>query len=241
MKSLCVIPARYASTRLPGKPLLDLAGKSLLRTVYDRVEGFELFDRVIVATDDDRIVDHCEENDLEVKLTRTDHVSGTDRVAEVIEEMRDYDIIVNVQGDEPFIERELLSQMILALRSEDGSIVTGVAPLQLDIGNPNLVKVVMDDQLRALYFSRSPIPYCRVRSDGFTYYRHVGTYGFRRSTLLGLVQLPVSLLEQTESLEQLRWLQSGQKIHCIVGPWEGRGVDTPEDLEAARRALTSSS
>lgn len=231
MKSLCVIPSRYASTRLPGKPLVDLDGESLIQRVYHRVEDTGLMDKIVVATDDNRIFKHCSEFNIPVQMTSSDHPSGTDRVAEVSRLFPEYDIVLNVQGDEPLIEGELLENMIMLLLSKQEGIVTGVAPITHRIDDPNVVKVVMDCNARALYFSRSPIPFQRGNDAKSKYYRHIGTYGFWRSTLEDVVKFNPSMLEQSESLEQLRWLENGKQIHCIVGPWKGIGVDTPEDVK----------
>ena len=239
MKSLCVIPSRFASSRLPGKPLVDLAGRTLIQRVYDRVFESGLMDQIVVATDDQRIFDHCSDSGITVQMTDVNHLSGTDRVAEVASRYPEYDVVLNVQGDEPLIEGELLENMIMLLLSRQEGIVTGAAPLSSRIDDPNVVKVVVDKHGKALYFSRSTMPYQRDANSQPKYHRHIGTYGFWRSTLLEVVNYPPSMLEQSESLEQLRWMENGKSVHCIIGPWKGIGVDTPEDVERMKSLLSS--
>lgn len=233
MSVLCVIPARYASSRLPGKPLIDLAGKSMIQRVCEAVDSAACFDEIIVATDDERIYDHVSSLGYTVEMTSAEHQSGTDRCAEVGAKYDRFDYIVNVQGDEPNIERDLLSLICYTLTStEHPGIVTAVTELSKeDRENPNKVKVVMDRLNRALYFSRSVIPFPRNEVDNHKYFRHIGIYGFDLKLLPQLTSYPISPLEEIEGLEQLRWLYYGHRIKCVKGHWKGQGIDSPEDVE----------
>jgi len=252
MRKLIVIPARYASSRLPGKPLLRETGKYMVEHVYERAWQSKLADRVIVATDDDRIEQACRSFGAEVVRTREDHASGTDRVAEVAES-RNFDLILNLQGDEPLIDPAKLDLLFQLLENDSAAeMATLVTPLNSleSYRNPNVVKAVVDDRGRALYFSRSPIPHIRDNAEpdaaalrGLVW-QHVGLYAYRRDFLLRLAQLPVHPIEQAEKLEQLRVLATGGSI--AVGKVEnaGIGVDTFEDyrrfveqyLQSGRRA-----
>ncbi len=245
-----VIPARYASTRLPGKPLADIAGKSMVVRVAEAAVKSGA-DEVWVATDDQRIVEAVSANGINVVMTSVTHVSGTDRIAEVAAQLhwKDDDIIVNLQGDEPLIDSAVIRQVALALARDSGAaIATAAHPLTdaADFRNPNVVKVVTDINRRALYFSRAPIP-CQRDSyaastgalpDNFGAQRHIGLYAYRVSFLKRFGQLAPAAMEQSESLEQLRALWHGYPIHvvaCAHAP--APGVDTPEDLEQVRRAF----
>lgn len=236
MKTAIVIPARYASTRLPGKPLLKQSGKYLIQHVYERARRSRLADAVVVATDDPRIVAAVESFAGNVVLTRRDHVSGTDRVAEVARGL-DADVIVNLQGDEPLIEPATLDLVAdLVHRDPDVDMATLSTPFttEEDWRNPNCVKVVCDAAGRALYFSRSPIPCVRDGNPDFAarparFLLHLGLYAYRRRFLLSLATLPPEPLEQMEKLEQLRVLALGRRIQVGVVEETGFGVDTFED------------
>ena len=243
MKTAIVIPARYASTRLPGKPLLRQTGKYLVQHVYERACAARRASQVLVATDDPRIVAAVESFGGQVVLTRRDHASGTDRVAEVAQEL-DAEIIVNLQGDEPLVDPAALDLLPELLRRDPGADMAALAtpiasPEQWH--DPNCVKVVCDAAGRALYFSRSPIPYVRDGRPDFAarparFLQHLGIYAYRRAFLLQLARLPQHPLEETERLEQLRVLASGQRIHVGIVPHAARGVDTFDDYQEFVRA-----
>jgi len=240
MKSLGIIPARFASTRLPGKPLLKIGGKTIIQRVYEQCKKCTALDEVIVATDDKRIFDHVNSFEGKVIMTRSNHPSGTDRIAEVAATKTDFEIIINVQGDEPFIQPEQIETVIDILKKNKlANIATGVRPIvhQADIFNPNVVKCVFGKNGKALLFSRSPIPFLRnVEKKDWSvehFYKHIGLYGFRRETLLEVTQLVPSRLEKLESLEQLRWLENGLEIFVGELPFDSVGIDTLEDLEDA--------
>ncbi len=229
MKAAIIIPARYASSRLPGKPLLKATGKFLIQHCYEQALLCELADRVIVATDDERIADAVRSFGGEVAMTRGDHVSGTDRIAEVAGGL-DAEIIVNLQGDEPQFDPAALDLLI----GFDAPMATLAVPIRDDTTyrNPNVVKVVCDDGGRALYFSRSPIPMVRDDAPDFAsgrFLQHLGVYAYRRDTLLSLARTPAHPLELAEKLEQLRALAHGIPIRVGVVPIGHRGIDTPED------------
>jgi len=240
MKALGLIPARYGSTRFPGKPLSLLAGKPMVQWVYERASQAELLSEIIVATDDQRIFDAVKKFGGRVVMTRPDHPSGSDRIAEVAAES-DAGIIVNIQGDEPLIEPAAIDLGVKILLDHPAAQVgTLVRPIRdaADLRNPNIVKVALAQDHTALYFSRSAIPFCRgAQTDvewlqQHTYFKHIGLYIFRRDMLLQFVQWPLGVLERVESLEQLRLLEHGVKIHVAVTEYEARGVDTAEDLAA---------
>lgn len=238
-KTLGVIPARYASSRFPGKPLVDIRGKSMIRRVYEQVSKAGMIDAVIVATDDQRIFDHVREFGGNVQFTADTHRSGTDRCAEVAGRETEFDVIINIQGDEPFIDPRQIDQVVKPLRDQDHLEISTLAKKLHDEGtlfNPNVVKVVFDREQKALYFSRSAIPYLRdvdpsLWMDKADFYKHIGIYGFRRSALLAVADETPGRLEQCESLEQLRWLEAGYRIYVGITQWETFGVDHPEDLE----------
>ena len=219
VRAVGVIPARYAASRFPGKPLVAIAGRSLVRRVYEGTCGAKRLSRVIVATDDARIAAHCREFGAEVAMTSSDHPTGTDRIAEVARAL-DEEIVVNVQGDEPLIEGHVIDAAVAALEQDPQAPMSTLAhPAEADgLDDPNRVKVVLDRQGRALYFSRSRIPYERV--PGARYWQHVGLYAYRRSFLLQFVALPAGELEQVEALEQLRTLENGHPIRvALVEGW----------------------
>ncbi|PKP11824.1 MAG: 3-deoxy-manno-octulosonate cytidylyltransferase [Bacteroidetes bacterium HGW-Bacteroidetes-4] len=242
MTTVGIIPARYASTRLPGKPLAVIHGKPMIQHVYE--QAIQALNHVCVATDDERIFKAVRAFDGRVVMTAVNHPSGTDRCAEaVVQFEKDYhlkaDVIINIQGDEPFIDPEQIRQLNQLFEKEETQIATLVKPISdaKYLFNPNKVKVTLDKNGKALYFSRSCIPFVRGAAqeewlDHGTFYHHIGMYGYRKSTLLELCRLEKSSLEVTESLEQLRWLEHGYSIHTAITHIEGLSVDTPEDLEA---------
>ncbi|MFW5426671.1 MAG: 3-deoxy-manno-octulosonate cytidylyltransferase [Methylophagaceae bacterium] len=246
-----VIPARYASTRLPGKPLLDIAGKPMIQHVFERAKESQAA-HVIIATDDERIARVATEFGADACMTRADHISGTDRLAEVASkrEFADDDIIINVQGDEPCLPASLINQVADDLQQHpDADMATLFSQIDQEkhVFDPNAVKVIMDKLGYALYFSRAPIPWMRDHFDQqstlppeLPHYRHIGLYGYRASFLTHYAELESCVLEQEESLEQLRALYHGKKIHLTqarINP--GHGVDTQEDLDEVRKLLFS--
>jgi 3-deoxy-manno-octulosonate cytidylyltransferase (CMP-KDO synthetase) len=246
MRVVIVIPARFASSRLPGKPLLRETGKYLIEHVYERALGAKCAADVIVATDDSRIASAVRSFGGRVAMTREDHPSGTDRVAEVAAGIT-ADVVINLQGDEPMLEGETLDDLAALLERDPGS---SMATLAVPITNkstylsPNVVKVVCDDRGRALYFSRSPIPMVRDGEPDFTakparFLQHLGLYAYRREFLLKLATLPPHPLEESEKLEQLRVLGTGAAIQVGIVPHAHRGVDTPEDYAAFVRSCRS--
>lgn len=239
MKSLAIIPARYASTRFPGKPLVDIQGKPMIQHVYKRAKAAQLIDDVIVATDDDRILKTVTAFNGNAMMTSTTHLSGTDRCAEVAEKYAEFDFIVNIQGDEPFIKPQQIDQVLRPLQDNNNLIISTLAKAISDrqqLLSPNTVKVVFNKNQSALYFSRNAIPYLRDVPIGnwleyATFYKHLGIYAFRRKTLLEVAQLEAGKLEILEKLEQLRWLENGYSIHVGLTTFESIGIDTPADLE----------
>ncbi len=234
MKVLCVIPARYASTRLPGKPLSMIAGKPMIQHVYERACQAQLPDEVVVATDNELVEKAVLDFGGKAVMTSPDHPSGTDRLAEVALMYPDIDVIVNVQGDEPMIPPEVIDRLAEAFTGDaDLNMATmKVIMDEEDYENPAAVKVVTDQQGYALYFSRSLMPYPRNKPEGFKVFKHVGIYAYRRNFLLKYAALAPTPLEKAESLEQLRALENGYKIKVLESDFQGIGVDTPEDLAA---------
>ncbi len=241
MSFTVVIPARYASSRLPGKAVADIQGVPMIAHVVDRARESSA-SRVIVATDDQRIADAVADYDCEVCMTRDDHESGSDRLAEVVEKLdiNDDEIVVNVQGDEPLIPGMLIDQVAAALEIAGDAVMSTAARAieeQADIDNPNMVKVVFDRNGRALYFSRAPIPYAREKRFSNAWH-HIGIYAYRSSFLKRYDQLASSAIEETECLEQLRVLDNGDAIMVETVDYDtGIGVDTPDDLERVRRIM----
>lgn len=241
---MAIIPARYASTRFPGKPLAILGDRPVIEWVCRRAA--EVFDSVAVATDDVRIAEAVRAFGGRAIMTSPDHRSGTDRVREAYERCGEQaDVVVNIQGDEPFVDPSQLRGLAACFGDAATDIATIVRPFAGDyaaLSDPNKVKVVLDDEGRALYFSRSVIPYCRgLQSDDWPssaqYYIHVGLYAYRTDVLRRITDMPASTLEKTESLEQLRWLQAGLTIRTHLSDVTTIGIDTPADLEEARRSL----
>lgn len=247
MKFIGIIPARYASTRFPGKPLALLGGKTIIQRVYEQVFG--IFDDTIVATDDERIFSSVKSFGGNVIMTGEHHRSGTDRCYEAyLNQGKEYDVIVNIQGDEPFIQREQLESIKVCFEDKTTEIATLVKPFSEEdslssLQNPNTPKVVVDKDLFAMYFSRSVIPYYRNEAPenwlkNHTFYKHIGLYAYRATILREITSLSQSSLELAESLEQLRWLENGYAIKVGATSVETIGIDTPEDLERAEEFLT---
>lgn len=235
---LGIIPARYASTRFPGKPLVDIAGKSMIRRVHEQVKACKSIDVVVVATDDERVRDHVEAFGGTVVMTAEDHSSGTDRCAEVAWSYADASLVINIQGDEPFIHPEQIGSLVQLMQEAPQFEIATLAKKIEDpelLFNPNIVKVVFTARQGAMYFSRQAIPFVRSFGqdqwmDKQVFYKHIGLYGFRRKALLEVAALPAGQYEQAESLEQLRWLENGYRIAVGVTPWESSGIDVPEDI-----------
>lgn len=243
MKILGIIPARYDSSRFPGKPLVKIGEQSMIQRVYDQARKANLLNDVIVATDDKRIVEHLQLFGYQVEWTSNLHQSGTDRIAEVAARYPEYDIVINIQGDEPFIQPSQIDTVVEPfLKYPEIEITTLMKAItdETTLLNPNIVKVVFDRHYQALYFSRQPLPFLRgipVEKwlKHYTYFQHIGLYGFRSTTLQAITQLPQSELEKAESLEQLRWLEHQYTIQLSITEEANFGIDTPEDLEKAKR------
>lgn len=233
-----IIPARFASTRFPGKPLALINGKAMIQRVYEQCQQSGALNQVIVATDDDRIASFVKNFGGKVQMTSSHHQSGTDRIAEIAKTLPGDDIIINIQGDEPFIDPRLIDQVAAPLLLQKAQIVSAAKQIEEEeaLNNPNIVKVVISQNQHALYFSRHPIPYQRgVKPEDWLktgkFYQHIGIYGFQASILKDLSKLDLSPLEQQESLEQLRWLDNGYSIFMQITSFESFGIDTPEDLQ----------
>ncbi len=238
MNILGIIPARYASTRFPGKPLVDIGGKSMIQRVYEQAKKCADLSEVMVATDDERIFNHVADFGGMAVMTSSNHQSGTDRCAEVALTYPQYDVIINIQGDEPYIDPEQISKLVGCFNATDTQIATLVKKIQTEqeLFNPNSPKVLVNNQSEAIYFSRSPVPYIRGQEQQnwlqhFIYFKHIGIYGYRADILQQITKLPVSSLEKAESLEQLRWIENGYKIKVAETEFETFAVDTPEDLK----------
>ena len=243
MKFIGIIPARYASTRFPGKPLALLGGKPVIQHVYEKVAA--VLEAAYVATDDERIYDAVKSFGGQVVMTRTDHKSGTDRIEEAIEKIGgEWDVVVNVQGDEPFVAKSQLDTICHCFDDPTTQIATLGKPFESmeAVQNPNSPKIVVDNMGFAMYFSRSVIPYVRGKEESsrlthYPFLKHLGIYAYRKDVLRQVTQLPQSSLEIAESLEQLRWLQNGFKIKVGTTDVETVGIDTPQDLERAEEFL----
>ncbi len=235
MKKIAVIPARFAASRFPGKLMQKIGDKTIIRMVYENVRSVQLFDDVFVVTDNDDILHEIQSIDGSVIKSTREHQSGSDRIAEAILHL-DTDVIVNVQGDEPFVDAAPLEKLLMAFEDKDVRVASVMQQLGTDedINNPNVVKVVCDKDKNALYFSRSPIPYKRNLQSSLPIYKHIGVYGYRKQTLLDFTKWPMGVLEQTEMLEQLRYLENGVKIKMVETTTSSIGIDTPEDLEKAK-------
>ncbi|MCB9426800.1 MAG: 3-deoxy-manno-octulosonate cytidylyltransferase [Flavobacteriales bacterium] len=241
MKVIAVIPARYESTRLPAKLMQDLCGQSVIRRTYEASVATGLFDDVFVVTDSDLIYDEIINNGGKAIRSKKEHQSGSDRIAEAVESM-EVDVVVNVQGDEPFINKEPLVELINVFIDDTNNQID-LASLMMplvdkdDIENPNNVKVVVDGNDFALYFSRSVIPFPREENPQYNYQKHIGVYAFRKQALVDFYNLPSSPLENIEKLEQLRYLENGKRIKMVRTNHVGIGIDTQEDLDKARELL----
>jgi 3-deoxy-manno-octulosonate cytidylyltransferase (CMP-KDO synthetase) len=237
MQILGIIPARFASTRFPGKPLVDIAGKSMIQRVYEQAKKCIHLTEVIVATDDTCIYDHVLSFGGVAIMTSADHQSGTDRCAEVALQHPQYNVIINIQGDEPYIDPEQISKVASCFNNADTQLATLVKKIQTEqeLFNVNSPKVVVNKLSEAVYFSRSPLPHIRGHEqkdwlNHFTYFKHIGIYGYRADILQQITKLPVSSLEKAESLEQLRWIENGYRIKVAETEIETYAIDTPEDL-----------
>lgn len=241
-KILGVIPARFASSRFPGKVLAQIASKSMLQRVYERASLARYLTATIIATDDDRVYEAARGFGARVVMTRADHVSGTDRVAEAAS-AENAELVVNIQGDEPLIDPAAIDAAILPLAHDPG-IVMGTLKKAIEdpreITDPNVVKVVTDRHGDAIYFSRCPVPYQRDQARPGTHFKHIGLYVYRRDFLLGYSALPVGPLERAERLEQLRAIENGYRIRVVETECESLGVDTPEDLERVCKLFEAS-
>lgn len=248
MRFIAIIPARYASTRFPGKPLADMAGKPMIQRVYEQVK--KALDEVWVATDDVRIFEAVESFGGKAVMTSSEHRSGTDRIQEAYSKIGGgFDVIINVQGDEPFIQPEQIEALKNCFDSKDVELATLVKPFKKEDGfdvlfNPNSPKVVINKNNEAIYFSRSIVPYIRDVHhtewlDKHTFYKHIGMYAYRSDVLSKITKLPQSSLEKAESLEQLRWIENGYRIRVGYTAVETIGIDTPEDMERAIAFLSS--
>lgn len=239
-KVIAVIPARYNSTRFPGKMMEILGNRTIITTTYQNVLETGLFDEVFVATDSELIFDEISKNGGKAVMTG-EHETGSDRIAEAVQNI-DCDIVINVQGDEPFLKKEPLKQLIDVFYKDDKKEIS-LASLKIqlkeseEIRNPNNVKVITDNNGFALYFSRSVIPFQRELSYDVTYYKHIGVYAFRKEALLKFSSLEMTPLEISEKLEQLRYLENGMKIKMVETDFVGIGIDTPEDLEKATKLI----
>ena len=238
MRILGIIPARYASTRFPGKPLIDIKGKTMIQLVYEQALQSTKLDEVVVATDDERILLHVRAFGGRAILTSPDHQSGTDRCAEVAEKLPGFDILINIQGDEPFIDPQQIDMLCTCFESEGTELATLVKKINTaeELHNPNSPKVILNSSSEAIYFSRTAIPYLRNIElpnwiSSHTFYKHIGIYGYRIDALKAITKLQVSSLEKAEALEQLRWIENGYKIKVAITDIENQAIDTPDDLK----------
>jgi 3-deoxy-manno-octulosonate cytidylyltransferase (CMP-KDO synthetase) len=239
MKIISMIPARYSASRFPGKLMQDLGGKSVIRRTYEATVATNLFDNVIVVTDSPIIYDEIVNNGGKAMMSKKEHECGSDRIAEAVEDL-DIDIVINVQGDEPFTDRESLEKLIAVFKDDHAKNIDLASLMvhindEAEINNPNTVKVVVDTFDFALYFSRSPIPYPRDKTVAVKYFKHKGVYAFRKEALLDFYRLPMLTLEASEKLEQLRYLEYGKRIKMVETSVQGVEIDTPEDLERAKK------
>jgi 3-deoxy-manno-octulosonate cytidylyltransferase (CMP-KDO synthetase) len=238
MRKIAMIPARYAATRFPGKLMQLLGSKPVIIHTYEATVATRLFDDVIVVTDSNIIFDEIKKHGGRAVISKKPHESGSDRIAEAAAEMN-VDIIVNVQGDEPFVKKEPLQKLLL--RFNDASVQVAslmqVIHNENEINDPNVVKVVVDKNMNSLLFSRSPVPYQRDKNSPAVHYRHIGVYAFRKQALINFTLWPPSRLEQAEKLEQLRYLENGVPLRMVAVDYMGMGIDVPEDLERAKKFL----
>lgn len=246
MRILGVIPARYQSSRFPGKPLIDIAGKSMIERVYGQCLKSSSLSKVIVATDDQRIADHVSLFGGNVAMTSSNHQSGTDRCAEVANNYPEFDILINIQGDEPMIDPNQIDLLCKCFKDSQTSIATLVKKISSneELFNENTPKVILNKNKEAILFSRTAIPFLRGKTkeswlEHYTFFKHIGIYGFKTDTLKDLAKLPLSGLETAEALEQLRWIENGYRIHTAVTDKESQAIDTPEDLEKMLKLIQS--
>ncbi|MBI4619512.1 MAG: 3-deoxy-manno-octulosonate cytidylyltransferase [Desulfobacterales bacterium] len=244
MKAIGIIPARYHSTRFVGKPLADICGKPMIEHVYDRASRADSLTSVTVATDDERIFRKVEEFGGRAILTSSHHKSGTDRIAEALIQLdvKDTDLIVNIQGDQPLLEPATVDEIIRPFVNDPSLLMATLCcriETEDEIRNPNVVKVVVDKDGFALYFSRSPIPYVREQDTAPPFYKHIGIYAYRKDFLLRFTKMPQSELEKAEMLEQLRALENGYRIKAVNTLFDSVEVDTQEDLEKVKRIITT--
>jgi 3-deoxy-manno-octulosonate cytidylyltransferase (CMP-KDO synthetase) len=240
-----IIPARYASTRFPGKSLIDIHGKSMIQRVYEEAAKSASLDKLVVATDDVRILDHVRSFGGEAVMTGADHPSGTDRCWDALQQLGEgYKYVINIQGDEPFIDPAQIDELAAILQDGTVELATQMIPVNNheELFDPGEVKIVLNTNMEALYFSRMVIPFIkgvdqREWHKHHPYYRHVGMYAYRRDVLQQITKLPVSALEKAESLEQLRWLENGFSIKCVATHFESHCIDTPEDVEKVLRRM----
>lgn len=240
-----IIPARYASSRFPGKPLIDIQGKSMIQRVYEQASQSKLLSSLVVATDDERILQHVLAFGGKAVMTSPHHANGTDRCLEALQMLgQEYTYVINIQGDEPFIDPQQIDELAAILQDGTTELATQMIPVNNheELFDRGEVKIVLNGNSEALYFSRMVIPFIKGVDEKdwhrhFNYYRHVGMYAYRRDVLERISQLPVSSLEQAESLEQLRWLQSGYKIKCVPTRFDSHCIDTPEDVEKVLRRM----
>ncbi|WP_452222806.1 3-deoxy-manno-octulosonate cytidylyltransferase [Lacinutrix chionoecetis] len=239
MKIIAMIPARYSASRFPGKLMQDLEGKPVITRTYEATLATQLFDDVIVVTDSDIIYNEINAIGGKAMMSKKEHECGSDRIAEAVEFM-DVDIVVNVQGDEPFTEVASLKKLIKVFKADDkkevdlASLMVHITDLD-EINNPNTVKVIVDQKNFALYFSRSPIPFPRDKAVEAKYYKHKGVYAFRKQALLDFYRLPMLMLEASEKIECIRYLEYGKRIKMVETNVQGVEIDTPEDLERAKK------
>ena len=241
MKIIALIPARYAATRFPAKLMQVLGNKTVIRHTYDNTVKTGLFDQVIVVTDSQIIFDEIKTNGGEVMMSRKPHESGSDRIAEAVQNL-DIDIVVNVQGDEPFVQKAPLEKLLNVFKKDEAGQVQVASLMQVikdkkNIENPNYVKVAVDLQMNALFLSRSVIPHPRDQSLAITYYEHIGVYAFRKQALMNFTQWPVTALEAAEKIECLRYLEHGISLKMVLTEYMGVEIDTPEDLQLAKQRL----
>ncbi len=237
LKILGVIPARYASTRFPGKPLVDIAGKTMIQRVFDQAKKANL-SRVVVATEDERIAEEVAKFGGDFVMTSPVHQSGTDRCAEVVQKLPGFDIVINIQGDEPFIDPEQIALLCSCFANKEVKLATLIKKIKdsEELFNNNIPKVIVNTNAEAVYFSRHPIPFIRNTEkenwlNAHQFYKHIGIYGYQTATLLEITKLKPSSLELAESLEQLRWIENGYKINTKITEVETLAIDTPEDLK----------
>jgi 3-deoxy-manno-octulosonate cytidylyltransferase (CMP-KDO synthetase) len=241
MNCIAMIPARYASTRFPGKLMQLLGNKTVIRHTYENTVKTGLFDKVIVVTDSQTIYDEIKSIGGDVMMSNKPHESGSDRIAEAVENL-DVDLVINVQGDEPFVQKEPLKKLLDVFKNDETKEVQVASLMQIikdkkNIEDPNFVKVAVDKQMNALFFSRSVIPFPRDRSLTVTYYEHIGVYAFRKQALLNFTRWPVTALEAAEKIECLRYLEHGIPLKMVLTEYMGLEIDTPEDLLLANRRM----